>query len=227
MMKKVGALVLASMIALCGFAACDSDNSSESSSRPSGSGQGSSSQSSPGQNNDVVIEDGNRLYITHFDGYNQCILFPSVAWDKTLHEGGKVINDWNTDTRYVSEGMGSIKVNVYQPAEDESYWYKGRIEANNGFVSSLPNINGIEGISLDICNPSGKDIEVTIEIESASQVMVSVTETCASGQWTTVSTQIPNGNYDIVSWYSITLKNIVDNEPFTVYMDNFYLTIKE
>ena len=225
-MKKVGALALATLMMFGGFAACKNDDSSESSSGQNNSSQSSSGQNDPGQNK-TEIEDGNKLYITHFDGYNQCILFPSVAWDKTLHEGGKVINDWNTDTRYVSEGMGSIRVNVYQPAEDGSYWYKGRIEANNGFVSSLPNINGLESISLDICNPSNKDIEVTIEIESASQVMISVTEMCLSGTWTTVSTQIPEGNYDIVSWYSITLKNVVDNEAFTVYMDNFYLTVSE
>ena len=217
-MKKIWALVMTFIIALFSFVACDCTNLGN-----SGLSGGSSGSSS----NSGLVDGQTKQYITHFDGYNQCIVFPAVAWDTTLHKGGKVVNDWNTDMRYVSEGTGSIKVSMHEPAQDKTYWYKGRIEANNGFVSSITDINDATGIFLDICNPSDKTIEVTIEIESASTAMVSVAKDCLPGQWTTVSTTIEEANYDIVNWYSITLKNKTDNETFTVYMDNFYLTFAD
>ena len=202
-MRKKWTVLLSTIIALSTLSACGGNNKNES--------------SNEGENK------ATKQYITNFDGYNQCILFPAVAWDTTLHAGGNVINDWNTDMGYVSEGTGSIKVNAYKPAENGAYWYKGRIEANNGFVSSITDINGAKKISLDICNPGETAIEVTLEIESASQAMVSVSKICEPMQWTTVSTAIEAGDYDIVNWYSITLRNTQTDESFTVFMDNFYL----
>ena len=101
-------------------------------------------------------------------------------------------------------------------------WYKGKIQADN-FVSSITDINGAKKISLDVYNPSDKDIEVTVGVESISEIMFSVSKICPSKQWTTISTEIEQQTYGIVSWYSIKLENKTDNEVFTVYMDNFYL----
>lgn len=200
-MKKILTLLMTVLLTLCGFASCKDDTES--------------------------AKSYSRKYITHFDGYNQCIIFPAVTWDTTLHDGGKVINDWNVDKGFVSEGAGSIKVSVNEKASDDTYWYKGRIEANNGFVSSITDLNGATEISLDVCNPNNVTIEVTIEIESASATMISVTKSCLPRQWTTVSTIIEENDYDIVNWYSITLKNTTNKEPFTVYMDNFHIIFED
>ena len=228
-MKKILALLMTLFMGLIGFAACSSNdsgngsntgNSSNSGNTGSSSNSGNTGNTGNGNtgNNNVDLE--GRQYITHFDGYTQCIVFPCATFQSSIFEGGRVINDWITDSKYVSEGTGSIKVSL---REGWVNWYKGKIAANNGFVSNITDINGAKKISLDVYNPENKEIDVTIDIESTSNVLVTVSQTCQPKSWTTVSTEIEGKDYATVSWYSITLKNNVDSDVFTVYLDNFYL----
>ena len=162
-----------------------------------------------------------RKYITHFDNYEDCILLPASGWigENLYVTEGKVTNEWNQeDTQYISEGIGSIKVRLL----DGYSCYSGRIRANN-YRTQVYNINGATKISLDVYNPESKPIDVTIDVESASGIMFSVSESCQPGQWTTVATDIESKTYDNVRNYKITLKNNVDGKPFTLYLDNFYV----
>lgn len=202
-MKKIVLFFLTIVTSLIVFCGCIPNN-----------GNGSNSSSNSGN-----IGNDSKKYITHFDGYNQCIIFPAATWQTSLYEGGRVINDWIVDPQYVSEGEGSIQVSLM---EGYVNWYKGKIAANN-FVSNITDINGAKRISLDVYNDSDKEIEVTIGVESISEIMFSVSKICPSKQWTTISTEIEQQTYGIVSWYSIKMENKTDNEVFTVYMDNFYL----
>lgn len=202
-MKKILLFLLTILMGLMASCSCAPNN-----------GDGSGNSSTGGN-----VENNNRKYITHFDGYNQCIIFPAATFQTSLYEGGRVINDWIVDPQYISEGEGSIQVSLM---EGYVNWYKGKIQADN-FVSSITDINGAKKISLDVYNPSDKDIEVTVGVESISEIMFSVSKICPSKQWTTISTEIEQQTYGIVSWYSIKLENKTDNEVFTVYMDNFYL----
>lgn len=202
-MKKANAIVLALLFGAFGFASCKSSNNT-------------------GNN---AINDSKK-YITHFDGYSQCLVFPAMKWGYgNLYEGGTVINDWIIDPQYVSEGTGSIKVSMNEAALDGTYWYTGKCEADNWY-SQLKDINGAKKVSLDVYNPENKPLDVSIELRSATAIMLSVTKTCNAGIWTTVDMEIPSGNYDYVLWYAIKLENTNQEDkkqPFTVYMDNFYL----
>ena len=171
-------------------------------------------------------------YITHFDGYNQCVIFPATRWSTHLYEGGTVVNDWIDGEEYpqfVKEGSGSIKVSMFTPAGnydnpygDGNYWYTGKIESQN-IYSKIVDVNGATRVSLDVYNPEDKEIVVTVEIRSATETMISATAVCAPKQWTTVATDIEGKKYDNVTWYAIKMENKVDKRPFTLYLDNFYL----
>lgn len=209
-MKKIILFFLAILTGVIAFCGCATNNGN-------GSGNGGNIGGSGASN---------RKYITHFDGYTQCIVYPAVKWGYgNLYEGGTVINDWIVDPQYVKEGTGSIKVSMNEKASDGTYWYTGKICSKN-HVSNWQDITGAKKISLDVYNPENKPLDVSIEIRSATQTMLSVKKTCTAGVWTTVNMGIPNGNYDLVAWYAIKLENTNQadkNQPFTVYMDNFYL----
>lgn len=172
-----------------------------------------------------------RKYITTFDDYQSCVILPNCIWEYGVQSVGKSKNVWNQEkTEYISEGKGSIEVNLL-----EGNSYTGNIDANN-IVSNIIDINGAKKISLDVYNPCSYPLNVTVAVKTAdleagqnppkTKDMVSMSQTCAPGQWTTVSKAIPvpQEKYATVKYYSITITNNTGNgELYTVYLDNFYI----
>ena len=199
-MKKILTLLMALIAGLFGFASCNA------------LGNNSSGEKEP-----------IKKYISTFDWYKDCLVIPVSAWMGHLVEEGLIETEWNQEkTEYISEGKGSCRVTTREGTTK----YKGHIMTNSELVA-VDDINGAKLLSLDVYNPENKEISVSIDVVCGSKTVISVTKTCAAKQWTTVSTPIEDVSYDKVKFYTLTLENKVDEDTFTLYLDNFYVEFAE
>jgi hypothetical protein len=184
-----------------------------------GCSTGSSNNNSGGNQ----IQQENRAYITHFDNYHECVLFPTFFhgnynWGFNAYNEGSAETDWNiTKKEYISEGSGSLYFRTL-----EGNFYVANIDANN-YLSQYYDINGAKKISLDIYNPSNVPIRATMDVKSAEETMFSFSAVCMPNSWTVLSQDIEQRNYEYVDTYTLTLKNEMDSNTFELYLDNFYL----
>ena len=195
-MKKTLTLLMAFVLSVFGFAACDS-----------------------GENSSIAPQEPVKKYISTFDWYKDCLIIPVTSWMGHLVEEGLIETEWNQEKlEYIREGKGSCRVSM----REGSTRYKGYMMANSEVVP-LDDINGATCISLDVYNPESIAIDVSVEIVCGSKTVVTASKTCAAKAWTTVSATIENGTYDKVKSYVLTLENKVNEDTFTLYLDNFYI----
>lgn len=179
------------------------------------------SSSNPGNGGQTPQE--NRAYISNFDNYHQCLLFPTFFhgnynWSTNAYNEGNAETDWNvTKKEYISEGEGSLYFRTL-----DGNFYIANIDANN-YLSQYYNINGAKKLSLDIYNPGTVPIRATMEVKSAEGTMFSFSAVCMPNCWTVLSEEIEQRSYEYVDTYTLTLRNETDNNTFQLYFDNFYL----
>lgn len=165
----------------------------------------------------------NKCYITHFDNYHECLVFPTFFhggpnWPYNEYNEGSAETDWNQkDKEYISEGEGSLYFRLL-----EGTFYIANIDANN-YLTQYYDINGAKRISIDIYNPEQIPIHATIDVKSSEETMFSFDVVCMPESWTTLETDIEQRLYDYVDTYSLTLKNETNDNTFELYLDNFYL----
>jgi hypothetical protein len=167
---------------------------------------------------------GVKKYISTFDWYRDCLIIPVSSWVGPLVEEGLIETEWNQEkTEYISQGKGSCRVTT----REGSTRYRGHMMTNSELVP-IDDINGATLVSLDVYNTENFAIDVSIEIICGAQTVVSVTKTCAPKSWTTVSSTIEQEEeFDWVNSYVLTLENKVNDQTFTLYLDNFYLLFKK
>jgi hypothetical protein len=198
-MKKLLATVFALLLSVSCLSACDKGEDS--------------SSSSTGDNTMT------KQYISTFDWYRDCLVIPVTSWTGHLVEEGLIETEWNQEeTAYISEGVGSCRVTT----REATTRYKGYIMTNSEVVS-VNDINGATLISLDVYNPGNVAIDVSVDVVCGLKTVVSAKQTCGAKGWTTVSATIEEGTYDKVKSYALTLENKVNDETFTLYLDNFYV----
>lgn len=164
----------------------------------------------------------NKKFISHFDCYDDMVIcYLAYAgpgprpYNQTL---GAAQLKLNTDKQYISEGKASMRVQVQMLNH-----FKTMIYADN-FVEKLTDIDGAKRISIDVFNPSDKQIEFTVDVQTLKGATVLHTQAvCVPGAWTTVSGTFENNVTDSVRLFSMEMRNTTDNETFAVYLDNFFL----
>ncbi len=161
----------------------------------------------------VLADDNNgKFFVSTFDTYDDYCCFDM---------SNKAILSSNKDEKYISEGKGSVKYEIFGTSGSA-----GLNLASKNSSSNITDIENIEYFSIDVYNDNDFEISFIWVVNSLTSILCSKYLVLEPNQWTTVQlfsdrTKYIDTFYAIKSYgFSFIGKN---GSPMNLYLDNFYV----
>jgi len=161
-----------------------------------------------------------KIYLSECDSYNQIQIFKINALNDFSENTVRYFV--NKDDKYISQGTGSLEINLLKPME----CYATYISSSNSY-SSLMDLSDVYKLHFDVFNPNEQQLSMLFFAKTANCIVASEYVDLKPGEWTKTDSVI--NRYKIktldenVMYYYFYFYNLLSPESsFNIYFDNFY-----